>query len=130
MYNIEQLRHCELLYDYSLFEKLSMTTAELALATKSAATLSNSMKVLVYHGPGRSALEDKPRPAIQDPGDAIVRIATSTRGSKAAWALSSLYPLPGSFSSSKLAVTSVTSIGVVHHGRLTKLQGTMQPIEA
>ena len=109
-----------------------MTTGQLELTTTSAATLGTStiMKALVYHGPGKRAWEDRPRPAIQDPGDAIVRIATSTRGSKAAWALSSLYPLPGSFSSSKLAVTSVTSIGVVHHGRLTKLQGTMQPIEA
>ena len=36
------------------------------------------MKALVYHGPGKRAWEDKPRPAIQDPGDAIVRITTST----------------------------------------------------
>ena len=53
------------------------------------------MKALVYHGPGKGAWEDKPRPAIQDPGDAIVRIATSRRGSKASWALSSLFSLPG-----------------------------------
>ena len=57
-----------------------MTTAELELATTSAATLSTSttMKALVYHGPGKRAREDKPRPTIQDPGDAIVRITTST----------------------------------------------------
>ena len=36
------------------------------------------MKALVYHGPGERAWEDKPRPAIQDPSDAIVRITTST----------------------------------------------------
>jgi alcohol dehydrogenase len=36
------------------------------------------MKALVYHGPGKRAWEEKPRPAIQDPGDAIVRITTST----------------------------------------------------
>ena len=36
------------------------------------------MKALVYHGPGKRAWEDKPRPTIQDPGDAIVRITTST----------------------------------------------------
>jgi len=61
-------------------EEISMTTAELELAPKSAATLSNSttMKALVYHGPGERAWEDKPRPAIQDVGDAIVRITTST----------------------------------------------------
>jgi alcohol dehydrogenase len=57
-----------------------MTTSELQLATTSAATLSTSstMKALVYHGPGKRAWEDKPRPAIMDPGDAIVRITTST----------------------------------------------------
>ena len=39
---------------------------------------STQMKALVYHGPGQRAWEDKPRPAIQEPGDAIVRITTST----------------------------------------------------
>ena len=57
-----------------------MTTAELELTTTSTATLSTSttMKALVYHGPGKYAWEDKPRPAIQDRGDAIVRVTTST----------------------------------------------------
>jgi alcohol dehydrogenase len=57
-----------------------MTTTELALATVSTASPSTSttMKALVYHGPGKRGWEDKPRPAIQDPGDAIVRITTST----------------------------------------------------
>ncbi len=36
------------------------------------------MKALVYHSPGKFAWEDKPRPTIQDVGDAIVRITTST----------------------------------------------------
>jgi alcohol dehydrogenase len=57
-----------------------MTTAELDLATTRAATLGTgaTMKALVYHGPGKRAWEDRPRPVIQDPGDAIVRITTST----------------------------------------------------
>ncbi len=57
-----------------------MTTAELHLATTSAATPSPSttMKALVYHGPGNRAWEDKPRPTIQESSDAIVRITTST----------------------------------------------------
>lgn len=58
-----------------------MTTAELELTTTGAPTLSTStttMKALVYHGPGKRAWEDKPRPTVQDPGDAIVRITTST----------------------------------------------------
>jgi alcohol dehydrogenase len=36
------------------------------------------MKALVYHGPGKRAWEETPRPAIQNPTDAIVRITTST----------------------------------------------------
>src|ERR1022692_1121199 len=57
-----------------------MTTAELELAPASATTVSTgtTMKALVYHGPGNRAWEDKPRPTIQGPGDAIIRITTST----------------------------------------------------
>src|SRR6187455_2237218 len=36
------------------------------------------MHALVYHGPGRRVWEERPRPIIRDPGDAIVRITTST----------------------------------------------------
>ncbi|MDR3511529.1 MAG: zinc-dependent alcohol dehydrogenase family protein [Caulobacteraceae bacterium] len=36
------------------------------------------MKALVYHGPGNKALEDRPKPQIQAPGDAIVRITRTT----------------------------------------------------
>jgi len=57
-----------------------MTIAELDLVTTSAVPPSTSatMRALVYHGPGKFAWEGKPYPAIQDPGDAIVRITTST----------------------------------------------------
>src|ERR1700722_16667810 len=57
-----------------------MTTAELQLGNSTAITPSTrtTMKALVYHGPGRYAWEEKSRPAIQEPGDAIVRITTST----------------------------------------------------
>jgi alcohol dehydrogenase len=57
-----------------------MTTAELELAGTSATTLGSgaAMKALVYHGPGKCAWESKPRPTIQEPGDAVVRITTST----------------------------------------------------
>jgi alcohol dehydrogenase len=56
-----------------------MSTVELELteSAKRPAT-STAMKALVYHGPGKYAWEDKPRPAIQHPSDAIVRITTST----------------------------------------------------
>jgi alcohol dehydrogenase len=57
-----------------------MTTTELELVPASAAPLrtATNMKALVYHGPAQRAWEDKPRPIIQDAGDAIVRITTST----------------------------------------------------
>ncbi len=56
-----------------------MTTAELQLPTTSGAFPGpDTMKALVYHGPGKRAWEDKPRPTLQEPSDAIVRITTST----------------------------------------------------
>ncbi len=58
-----------------------MTTVEqLELATTGAATPKGTaaMKALVFHGPGKRAWEDKPRPAIRDASDAIVRLTTST----------------------------------------------------
>ncbi len=57
-----------------------MTTAELEQTNKTVASASTSvtMKALVYHGPGKRAWEDKPRPEILEPGDAVVRISTST----------------------------------------------------
>ena len=36
------------------------------------------MQALVYHGPGRKSLETRPRPTLQSPGDAIVRITRTT----------------------------------------------------
>src|ERR1022692_1024135 len=36
------------------------------------------MKALVYHGPGKKSWEEKPKPAVQQPTDAIVRILKTT----------------------------------------------------
>ncbi len=36
------------------------------------------MKALVYRGPGDKAVEDRPKPALQAPGDAIVKITKTT----------------------------------------------------
>lgn len=36
------------------------------------------MKALVYHGPGKKALEERPKPEIKEPTDAIVRISKTT----------------------------------------------------
>src|SRR5450432_3767103 len=59
-----------------------MNTAEMELRDtkplQSDARPGPTMKALVYHGPGKRAWEDAPRPAITHPADAIVRITTST----------------------------------------------------
>ncbi|HVB03805.1 MAG TPA: zinc-dependent alcohol dehydrogenase family protein [Chitinophagaceae bacterium] len=36
------------------------------------------MKALVYHGPGQKSWEEKPKPVLKDPGDAIVKITKTT----------------------------------------------------
>jgi alcohol dehydrogenase len=36
------------------------------------------MKALVYHGPGKKAVEDRPIPEIRDAADAIVKITHTT----------------------------------------------------
>ena len=38
----------------------------------------NIMKALVFHGPGKRSWEDKPRPSIDKPTDAVVRITHTT----------------------------------------------------
>lgn len=38
----------------------------------------STMKALVYHGPGRKAWEDVPKPVVQEPTDAVVRISRTT----------------------------------------------------
>ncbi len=57
-----------------------MTTVQLKPVNTSAlAHISTlAMKALVYHGPGKRSWEDKTRPTLQEPTDAIVRITTST----------------------------------------------------
>jgi alcohol dehydrogenase len=37
------------------------------------------MKALVYHGPNSKAWEEKPKPTIKEPTDAIVRISKRLR---------------------------------------------------
>ncbi len=37
-----------------------------------------TMKALVYHGPGKKSWEEKERPLLKDPTDAIVRVTTTT----------------------------------------------------
>ena len=54
-----------------------MTTL-VAEAPKQKAKASTLMKALVYQGPGKKALEERPMPAISAPTDAIVRITKTT----------------------------------------------------
>lgn len=55
-----------------------MTTAVIEPKIEHTAKAHASMKALVYHGAGKHAWEDKPYPVIKEPGDAIVRISTTT----------------------------------------------------
>ena len=55
-----------------------MTTTTMAPPSAATPTSTSTMKALVYHGPGKRAWEDKKKPVIQEPGDAIVRVTTST----------------------------------------------------
>ena len=55
---------------------MSKATAVLEPVVAGAATA--TMKALVYHGAGKRAWEDKPKPVIKDATDAVVRITTST----------------------------------------------------
>jgi alcohol dehydrogenase len=53
---------------------MTLTEPEVVIAKAAEAT----MKALVYRGPGKPAWESHARPAIQRPGDAIVRITATT----------------------------------------------------
>jgi threonine dehydrogenase-like Zn-dependent dehydrogenase len=55
-----------------------MTTAELELATTPATTpsISTTMKALVYHGPGKRAWVDKPRPTMEKLWDRNISLTT------------------------------------------------------
>ena len=53
-----------------------ITDTEVKPSLRSAAP--GHMRALVYHGPGKRAWEETPRPTLQNATDAIVRITTST----------------------------------------------------
>jgi len=55
-----------------------MSTAVRTAVEEKSLVANATMKALVYHGPGRKAWEEKPKPRIQNSADAIVRITTST----------------------------------------------------
>src|SRR5664280_3221949 len=47
-------------------------------ATRASGTTTGTRKALVYKGPGKKALEDRPIPEITAPTDAIVKIVKTT----------------------------------------------------
>ena len=53
-----------------------MTTPKPATSAK--VTTAATMKALVYQGPGKKALEDRPKPGITAPTDAIVKVTKTT----------------------------------------------------
>ncbi len=55
-----------------------MTVATEPASPHTTSTEKDRMKALVYHGPGTRAWDDVPKPVIQHPTDAIVRITTTT----------------------------------------------------
>ncbi len=59
-----------------------MTIATIEAQTEVSATTASTMKALVYRtsgtGPGKASWEDQPRPTVQHPEDAIIRITTTT----------------------------------------------------
>ena len=55
-----------------------MTTAISGPVRQEESIASATMKALVFHGPGRRAWEDRPRPRLLEDTDAIVRVSTTT----------------------------------------------------
>jgi len=57
-----------------------MSTTELTAVKPAArgAAATTMMKALVYRGPGQRAWEAMPKPVLRDPGDAVIRMTTTT----------------------------------------------------
>ena len=54
------------------------TTEMIADPVATRVEMNDMMKALVYGGPGQRAWQAKPKPVVRDPGDAVVRITTTT----------------------------------------------------
>ena len=57
---------------------VDMKTIDATADPVAAGAGTKDMMALVYGGPGQRAWQAKPRPVVRDPGDAVVRITTST----------------------------------------------------
>ncbi len=54
------------------------TTEVIADPVATGVDMNDMMKALVYGGPGQRTWQSKPKPVVRDPGDAVVRITTTT----------------------------------------------------
>src|SRR5208283_1747112 len=57
---------------------MAVTGFERTVTGAAVQSTSSTMKALVYHRPGKRAWEEKPRPTAKDPGDAVLRVPTTT----------------------------------------------------
>ena len=59
-----------------------ISTAVKPVKTNGSATKNKNgtqtMKALVYHGPGKKSWEERPKPVLLEPADAVVRILKTT----------------------------------------------------
>ena len=62
----------------NLVSNNSTLLTDVPSGTNSFLIKTGTMKALVYHGPGKKAWEDKPKPGITKPTDAIVKILKTT----------------------------------------------------
>jgi alcohol dehydrogenase len=59
-------------------EDTMTTIADERMIPATVGTTQATMKALVYGGPGQRTWTSKPKPVVRDPGDAVVRITTTT----------------------------------------------------
>ena len=62
----------------SISASVAEKVAEPSPRTPGAAAARTTMRALVYDGPGKKRLEQRPKPEVQSPGDAIVRMVKTT----------------------------------------------------
>jgi len=55
-----------------------MATTQVTPRTSEKVAPAEMMKALVYHGPGKKTLDERPRPTVLKPTDAIVKVAKTT----------------------------------------------------
>jgi len=62
----------------TLISNKDVLTTSKPSTVKTSSVKAGTMKALVYHGPGKKSWEEKPKPALLEPTDAIVKIVKTT----------------------------------------------------